>query len=265
MSHRACRHLAWSTVLAGLVLVGCEPSGPPAGPELLVYCGSSMVTPMTEVARILEAEEGVRVTIVHGGAAELYSSLARTGQGDIYAVGWPEYQARHQAQGLLGPPVVVGHNRLALIVRRGNPRGVTPDLRQLLRKDLAVVIGNPDTGAVGFEAKRVLEQAGIYPEVVANAVHLATESRNLSGVLRQGEADVVLNWRATAFLPENRGSLEAIDLDPGLALPQELTLSLVTSSRHPEAARRLMEVAAGPRGEAIFRQYGFHEGLPVAP
>jgi molybdate transport system substrate-binding protein len=86
---------------------------------------------------------------------------------------------------------------------------------------------------------------------------MATDSRNLNQFLLDGAADVILNWRATAFFPENRERLDVLDIDPALARPKELALNLLTFSEHPDLARRFMDLAASERGQAIFRSFGF--------
>jgi molybdate transport system substrate-binding protein len=51
--------------------------------------------------------------------------------------------------------------------------------------------------------------------------------------------------------------MDTIDLDPKLAKPQALELSLLSSSKQPEMAKRFMNLAAGDEGQAIFRKHGF--------
>ena len=51
--------------------------------------------------------------------------------------------------------------------------------------------------------------------------------------------------------------MDVIDLDPEQAKPKKLLLNLLSFSKHPEIARRFMEVAASEQGQAIMRKYGF--------
>jgi molybdate transport system substrate-binding protein len=88
---------------------------------------------------------------------------------------------------------------------------------------------------------------------------LTTDSRNLNGALKKGDADLILNWRATGFFEVNRDYMDVIDLDFKVAKPKKLQLSLLTFSRYPEYARELMQYASSPEGQAIFRKYGFFD------
>lgn len=235
--------------------------------ELLVYTGITFLPPMTEIARLLEREQpNLRITLSQGASGDLYQSLRKSGVGDLYLPGDPEYRTKHLAEGLLGDYVTVGYNQAAMIVRKGNPKKVRPDLKELLREDLAVAIGNPERSAIGLETQQILQKAGLYDKVVRHAAALAADSRGINTMLRGGEADVVINFRATAFTPENLPHLEVLDLDPKIVRPQALWLNLTTVSRNPKAARRFMEFAAGPEGQAIFRKHGFLDNrTPVQP
>ena len=249
--------LAALLLAAVLVALAAAPARAAARPELLLYCGITMVRPMTEIAHAFEKRENVRITIAQGGSEDLYQSARRSGVGDLYLPGEPSYRRLHLADGLLGDYVVVGFNQMALLVRKGNPQRVRPDLREVLRKDLMVILGNADSGSVGKEARDMLEQAGLYAQAVRHAAFLAPDSRSLVNALKRGDADLALGWRATAFFPDNVEAVEVIDLDPALAQPQALLLNLLTHSRHPDLARRFMAFAAGEEGQAIFRRHGF--------
>lgn len=248
-------------LIAALFLAGCGQQSPTATaeskPELLIYCGITMAHPITAIAKIIEQEKNVTIKVNQGGSEDLYTSLKESRKGDLYLPGSASYWKQYKDEGLLGDYVHVGYNQAALLVRKGNPKGLKADLNNLTRKDLAVVATNPDTGSIGREAKRILEKFGNYQAVMDNAVFLTTDSRNLTKALEDGEADLTLNWRATAFFPENSGKFDVLDLDPAIAEPKKLLLIELKFSKHPEIAKRFMEFAASPEGQAIFRQYGF--------
>ncbi|NVN89732.1 MAG: molybdate ABC transporter substrate-binding protein [Desulfuromonadales bacterium] len=247
------------------VLFLCLPVAWAEGPapvpqrELLVYCGTTMVRPITEIARMVEKKENIRITISQGGSEDLYQSAKKSRLGDLYFPGEPAYRSKYQHEGLLGEYVTVGYNQLALLVAKGNPRKVRSDVRELLRRDLRVIIGNAESGSVGLAAQKLLEKTGIYRKVVERAVFLATDSRNLSLALKNNEADLALNWRATGFFPDNSKFLDVVDLDTKTAQPTPLLLIMLTFSHQKELTRRFMDFTLSPQGQAIFRSYGFHD------
>jgi len=246
-------------LLTSLLLAGaCSPQ-PDRGEtkEILAYIGITMAQPMAEIAKVIEERHDVRVIITQGGSEDLYQSLKTAGVGDLYMPGSSSYRTRHLSEGLLGDFVDVGYNRAAFFVRKGNPKGVTPELTQMLRDDLSIVICNPESGSIGRETRRILNTVGLFPEAFARAQYLTTDSRNLNKALREEDADLIINWRATASFEVNRPFIDVIDLPPELATPKKLQLNLLHSSRHPDIARDMMAYTASPAGQAIFRKYGF--------
>lgn len=226
-------------------------------PELLLYCGITMVRPMTEIAQAFEKRENVKVTIAQGGSEDLYQSAKRSGVGDLYLPGEPSYRAKHIADGLLGDYATVGYNQMAMMVAKGNPKAVKSDPREMLRKDLNVIVGNSESGSVGQESKQILDNLGIYPKVVRAAVFLAPDSRSLMSAMKKGEADLAMNWRATGFFPDNRAAVDVLDLDPKIAKPQALLLMQLNFSKHKDLSKRFISFTAGEEGQAVFRKFGF--------
>lgn len=258
---RFLRNALLLSLAAFLPLAGCGQQAPTGAqeskPELLIYCGITMAHPITAIAKIIEKERNVTIRVNQGGSEDLYQSLKESRKGDLYLPGSASYRKQYLPDGLLGEFVHVGYNQAALLVPKGNPKGLKADLNNLTRKDLAVVACNPDTGSIGRESKRILEKFGNYQAVMGNAVFLTTDSRNMNKALADGDADIILNWRATAFFPENSGKFDVLDLDPAVAEPKKLLLNILTFSKYPEVAKRFMEYAASPEGQEIFRQYGF--------
>ena len=244
--------------LGFLMLAFTMPTLAAAEPNsLLVYCGITMVRPMTDVARLFEKQEKVTIAIAQGGSEDLYQSARKSLQGDLYLPGEPVFRIKHQAEGFLGEYRSVGLNQMGFVVQKGNPKKVKPDLKELLRKDLSVILGSSESGSVGVEAQRILTKAGIYNNVAAKVVQMLPDSRNVMAAMRRGEADVTMSWRATGFFPDNISHLDVIDLPANIAPPQELQLTLLTFSKNKELARKFMAFADGPQGQAIFNRYGF--------
>jgi len=224
---------------------------------LLIYCGITMVNPVKEIADRFKKTHNVNITISQGGSEDLYQSLSTSRLGDIYFPGSLSYRTRHLHEGLLGEAVHVGYNQAALIVPKGNPKRLPASLNVLTDPSLSVVIANPRSGSIGRETKRITDSLGLSEAVLNNTIFMATDSRNLTQALLDGSADVILNWRATAFFESNRNRLDVLDLDPAIATPKDLTMNLLTFSANRDIARAFMILAASPEGQAIFRQHGF--------
>jgi len=244
--------------LAALLAVGLAPSVALAEPtELLIYCGITMVKPVGEMAGEFEKLHGVKINISQGGSEDLYKSLKISQKGDIYLPGEPTFRTKYLSEGLLGDFKTIGYNQAGLFVRKGNPKKVTAEVQQLLRSDLTILIAAENQGSIGSETKRILSKAGIYDRVVDNAAQVSPDSRTINAALKKGEADVTLNWRATAFFPDNSPHIDVIDLPISIAEPQALLMNLATTSTQKALAQQFIDYAASPTGQAIMRKHGF--------
>jgi molybdate transport system substrate-binding protein len=244
-------------ILTTLLLLCNSAHAQKAETEMLLYCGITMVRPMTEIAQVFEKREGVKILIAQGGSEDLYQSAKKSGLGDWYLPGEPSYRDKHLSEGLLGDFTTVGFNQMALVVQKGNPKKIKADPREMLRKDLIVILGNAESGSVGQEAKSVLDSLGIYPKVVKASAFLSPDSRSLMNAMKKGDVDLTMSWRATGLFADNASRLDVIDLDPKLAKPQALLLNILKSTRQPELARSFLKLASGDEGQAIFRKHGF--------
>jgi molybdate transport system substrate-binding protein len=252
------KHLNRRQFLAGLVAASLVPTMSfAANTELLVYCGITMVRPIGEMALEFEKLHGVKVNISQGGSEDLYKSLRSSKKGDIYLPGEPSYRAKYLSEGLLGDFKTIGYNQAALFVRKGNPKNVIADVQQLLRSDLTILIASENQGSIGSETKRILQQAGIYDRVVDNAAQVSPDSRTINAALKKGEADITLNWRATAFFPDNSPHIDVVNLPISIAEPQALLMNLATTSTQKALAQQFIDYAASPTGQAIMRKHGF--------
>lgn len=244
--------------LAALLLAGLmSPAVLADDKNLLIYCGITMVRPITELAQNFERKEGVHIAISQGGSEDLYQSLKRAKVGDLYLPGEPSYRTKYVGEGLLGDYKVVGYNQMAFFVQKGNPKKVKPAIKELFRPDLTLILGNAESGSVGKESKAMLDSLNLYPKAVAKAAVLMPDSRGIILAMKRGEGDLALNWRATAFFPDNQPHVDVVDLDPKLAKPQALLLNQLTFSKYPDLARRFVDYAASAEGQAVFRKYGF--------
>ena len=226
--------------------------------ELLVYCGITMADPISEIARIIEKEEDCKIVVVKGGSGNLLRAIETNKVGDLYLPGCDSYIRTCEKKGLVDESVLVGHNCAALLVQKGNPKSISADLINLTKPEYYVVIGDAHSGSIGKETKKILDKRGIYSQVCQNARHLTSDSKDLVTVLKDKEADLVVNWMATSYWPENEPYVDAIEIDEEYAKPKKLVLGLLTFSHHRGIAEKFMQYASSREGKKLFRKYGLY-------
>jgi len=232
--------------------------------RLLIFCGITMVHPIQKIADIIEKQFNCKITIIQGGSEDIYQSLKLSKKGDLYLPGSDSYRTKHFGEGLLSDYIYVGYNQMALIVPKGNPKNIKADLNCLINPKYSVSIGNADSSSVGKQARKILTKAGIYDKVLLNAFKVSSDSRTMNNLLKDGSAEIIFNWRATAYFPENRNKMDALCLDASIAPKKKLLINLTTCCKHEDIARAFMRYAGSEKGQIIFNDYGFLDKIGVA-
>ena len=227
--------------------------------ELLVYCGITIIKPISEIARIIEKQEDCRIIITKGGSGSLLRAIEINKVGDLYLPSSDSYIKTCIDKGLVAETAFVGYDKAVLMVQKGNPKGISDDLDNLTNPRYYVAICDPNGGGIGRETKNILEKKGIFDAVCRNVREWTIDSKDLAKVLKDKEADLVVNWYAVSTWPENAPYMDAMSIDEKYAAKRKLVLGLLVCSRYPEIARKLMVYASSKEGIELFKKYGLYD------
>jgi molybdate transport system substrate-binding protein len=89
------------------------------------------------------------------------------------------------------------------------------------------------------------------------SVVIGTDSRNINKSIIDGVANLAINWRATAFWPENNKYIDVVEIDEKYAPKKKLVVTLLKFSKYPDIAKDFMKFASSKEGQAIMKKYGF--------
>ncbi len=226
---------------------------------LLFYCGITMVKPMVEISQIIEKKHNCTIQIIQGGSKDLYDSLSLAKKGDFYLPGSISYRNQYLKDGFLLDFKEVGYNQAAIFVQKGNPKNIA-SIDDALKENIAVTICDPNTGSIGKMTKKVLtsyKDEDFFYEVFDKSIEIGTDSRNLNKSIIDKKSDMSINWRATAFWPENIKYIDIVEIDEKYAPKKKLAINLLKFSSHPKIALDLMNYAASQEGQDIMKKYGF--------
>lgn len=225
--------------------------------ELLFYIGITMVKPVSQLAKNFEKANNCKIKILQGGSEDLYQSIKSSKVGDLYLPGSLSYRNKYLNEGLLLDGKFVGYNKLALVVKKGNPKNIKPSLSELTNENLKVVLGSDNSSSVGKASKNILIKYKLYRETVLNSLYFASDSRNLINAIKNDKADLVLNWYATTFWNDNSKYVEAIELEDKYSKKSKLVFNLLSTSKNRELSKKFMEYASSKEGQMVFKNYGF--------
>ncbi len=225
--------------------------------ELLFYIGITMIKPVQELALRFEKSHNCKIKILQGGSQDLYDSIKMSMVGDIYLPGSVSYRNKNLKDGLLLDGRFVGFNKLALIVKKGNPKKIKASLDELANPKLRVAIGNAHSGSIGNASKKVLSKHKLYKKVVLNTSLLAPDSRTLIKLLKEDKVDLLLNWYATSFWKDNKDYVDALELDEKVAKKAKLVFNILSTTKHKNLSKQFLDFASSKQGREVFYKYGF--------
>jgi len=244
-------------IFLSFTLASCSKEDVSLTPELLIYCGETMALPMQEIANIIEEQENCKITFLLDGSKNLLDIIDVNKVGDLFLPGSPSYLDAADEKGYVTSIILVGQNIPALIVPKGNPKEISKSLEVLIDPQLKIVVGSSESGSIGLETKKILESKNIYNKVLGNVLYLTTDSKDITKAVVSGEADVGINWKATAFWPENRDFISALEFEDISISPEGIKLGLLEFSKFPEYARLFINFTISSKGQEIFKKYGF--------
>ncbi|MEA3290075.1 MAG: substrate-binding domain-containing protein [Campylobacterota bacterium] len=228
-------------------------------PNLLFYCGITMVKPMKEIAKIIEQKHNCKITISQGGSKDLYDSLKFSKIGDLYLPGSDSYRKKYLKDGYLLDSEYIGFNQAAIFVQKGNPKNIK-SLDRLLDENIATILCNPKSGSIGKMTQKLLTSykgEDFYYDAFDYAAQIGTDSRNLNKAISDKSADMTINWRATGYFTENKKYIDIVEIDEKYAPKKKLVLNLLSFSKNKEIAKAFMKFAASKKGQEIMKKHGF--------
>ena len=236
-------------------------------PKLTIYCGATMVSPVTELADRFAREKGCRVDVLPGGSNDLYENLKKSRTGDLYLPGSHKYYEKFAHEGLLREWCARRLQRPGAPRREGQPEGNHRGHPQHHEAELPR----------RHRQRRGVQHGALHPRPSSRSWAstrrpwrtLSSSSPTLGpsrGSSRAGSIDLALGWRAIVYVEENQRLMELVASPELRDWRDWFSLSLLGFSKEPELARAFLELAASPEGQELFFRYGFLDeiggGLP---
>lgn len=245
--------LALAIVLVLVLTTGCGRDGDPgAGRTLTVFAASSLTEAFRELGRRFErSHPGVAVTFRFGASSALAQQLVDGAPADVVATADEETMAKVVGAGRAVDPVIVARNRLALIVERGNPRGIR-SLADAARPGVVLVLCAREVPC-GRLAAAALAAAG----VTARPASLEANVKGVVAKVTLGEADAGIVYATDVRAAGD--AAEGVDLPGGddPALAAAYPMAAVTAAPNGADGRAWIRFVRSDEGQRVLASYGF--------
>ena len=198
-----------------------------------------------------ERREGVQVTRVYNGCGILVSQMKAGSRPDAYFSCDRSFMSKVADLFLDGEDVSL--NRLVILVKKGNPLGVT-DVASLGRPGLRVGLAHPQKSAMGAITHNMLIAMGLADTVAKNVKVELPTGDSLVNHLQAGALDAVIVCQSNAVTAGNKVQRLPINSPLGVAIQP---IAMGKHAKYPQLTSRLVELLKSPQSRAKFEAEGF--------
>lgn len=230
-------------------------------PSLLIYCGTTIIKPIKEMAQIFKKKYNCEIKISQGGSQELYDAIDSNKKGDLFFPTSGHYITKNLDSGYFVKDTIklIGFNQIAIFVQKENPKNIK-SIDSLMDKDIKIVMGDPESGSIGKATYKLLikeRDEEFFDEAFERSEEIGTDSRNLNRWMEDKTADMTINWRPTGAWPENNKYIDIVEINSKYAPKKKLFASLLKFSKYPELSKKFIKFASSKEGQNIVKKYGF--------
>lgn len=235
----------------------CSIQGNCPQPKVLtIFAASSLQPAFGEIGNEFQANEVKTqghvinaLSFVFAGSQTLAAQLAQGASADVFASADTVRMSQVEGSGLLSDPSrIFAHNRLEIVVERGNPKGIH-SLTDLARAGLVVVLADPAVPA-GKYAQQVLSKAHL-------TIHPASLEPQVTGVLSKvalGEADAGIVYVSDIA---TSGKVDGVPIPDDQNVIADYPIAILKGAPNKIAANAFVDFVLSARGQAILKSAGF--------
>jgi molybdenum ABC transporter molybdate-binding protein len=225
---------------------------------LVLYCAAGVNPPVAEVAKEYQEQFGVTISVQYGGSGTLLSNLRVAQTGDLYLAADASYIQIARQQGLIAETIPLATQRPVIASAKGNPKKIQ-SLKDLLREDVRIALGNPDAASIGKQTEVAMSKAGLWENlkqaVQSRGVFKPTVN-DVANDIKIGTVDAGVIWDSTARQYPELEIVAPLTEDSGFVA--EITVAVLRSSRQPtEALRFARYLSARDKGLKAFERHQY--------
>lgn len=217
------------------------------GKTLNIYCGAGMKEPFAETAQNFQDETGCTMNVTYANAAQIQTQIETSQSGDIWIAGSTDEAER--VSSLTAESVNLVKHIPVIIVPKDNPKNVQ-SLADLANVD-TLLIGDPDSVAIGKVAKNALTKAGIW-DAVADKVTTTTTAPQISSAIANGQGDAGIVWKENAS--DNVTIVGQADMDKFIKVIPAVVL---TTSQDKDTVDDFVDYLESSKAQDVWTKHGY--------
>lgn len=199
---------------------------------------------------------------IKGGSLTI-GNLRITHQPDVYTAGKGRIE---EMKDYLTEPKLYAKNKLTLMVREGNPKGIQ-GLNDLDKPDLRISMPNPKWEGIGQQIIKAYEKVGgaklrdaVMKDKVDDGTTYLTKIHHRQSPLRilNDLSDVAPVWHTEVAFQEMKGHpVDQVAIPDNQNIIAQYYAGRLKKAPHRKAAKDFLDFLTSEKGKAIYRKYGF--------
>jgi molybdate transport system substrate-binding protein len=224
-------------------------SSGPTG-SITVFAASSLTAAFTAISTDFESTHPTTsVHLAFAGSSTLAAQIQQGATGDLIAMAdQVNMQALVKTGLLAGTSQIFAHNRLQIVVGKGNPKHIA-GLTDLSRPGLVVVLCAPAVPC-GRYAGQALRRAG----VSVTPASQETDVKAVLGKVALDEADAGIVYLTDAAAGGAR--VQGVDIEPAFNIIADYPIAVLKDSHNVRLARAFIDYVLAD-GQGTLSRYGF--------
>jgi molybdate transport system substrate-binding protein len=232
--------------------------------HLSVYAAASLSEAFNEIADSLERRDPeLKIDFNFAGSQVLVLQIGQGAAADVFASADDRWMQVAKDSGLIdGTPQTFVHNRLVVIVPKGNPARIGK-LQDLARPGVKLVLAADAVPAGRYAREALFQLARLpgfkpgYPQhVLANVVSNEENVRSVVSRVQLGEADAGMVY-VSDVTPAVTRVVRRFDLPDSANVIASYPIAVVRHAPNADAGKAFIEFVLSPSGQAVLTKNGF--------
>jgi len=245
--------------------------------ELILFMAGNQFMVMEELLQAFREEYGIEKIfyetlppglllkqILAGGA--IFKGIKLPAIPDVYSSVSRDAMETLKAKGLIDDYFVYLHNRIVLMVPKGNPNGIK-SVFDLTRDDVIISHPNPENEDIGKYIVHMYRETGgdeLVKEIMeekktkGTTIFTLVHHRETPERILSGKADVGLVWATEVIYAKMKGlPVDMVEVENDQRDKVNYYIAKLKNAPNPENAEAFLEFIKSERAQKIYEKYGF--------
>jgi molybdate transport system substrate-binding protein len=217
---------------------------------LLVFAGAGMRLPLDVIGKEFEKHYHVQVVYDYEGSGRLGNKILAGQRPDVFISGAERWAKILKEKDYVRSYAPIAYHIPVIITPLGNEK--VNGLKDFLRKDVRLVLGDPKACAIGKVGQKIFKKAGLSEDkmqIVARGVTV----KQLVHWIEGKNADASIVWYADAV---QSGKVRIVPIPKEINCIAMIPVCAMTKTPHPKMAEKYIMFLL-TEGKKIFAQFGF--------